>query len=118
MPPASASSTNEPRPARSSSPNNSRRALDSRILIEQAKGFLTHSLSVGPDDAPAAARLRPAHNRPRTDVADDFVRTVPASPPPGPHPMHQPASSAGVQGVSAPQHTSCYVVGLRRPQMK
>lgn len=50
-------------------------ALNSRILIEQAKGFLTHSLDVGPDDAFAALRAYArTHNRRLTDVADDVVQ--------------------------------------------
>ncbi|MFI6826278.1 GAF and ANTAR domain-containing protein [Kribbella sp. NPDC050241] len=49
-------------------------ALNSRILIEQAKGFLTHSLSVGVDEAFAIMRsYARTHNRRLTDVANDVV---------------------------------------------
>src|SRR6266516_4363053 len=50
-------------------------ALNSRILIEQAKGFLTHSLSVDVDEAFAVLRnYARANNRRLTDVADDVVQ--------------------------------------------
>jgi transcriptional regulator with GAF, ATPase, and Fis domain len=50
-------------------------ALNSRILIEQAKGFLTHSLGLGVDEAFAVLRAHArANNRRLTDVADDVVR--------------------------------------------
>ncbi len=59
-------------------------ALNSRILIEQAKGFLTHSLSIGVDEAFAVLRAYArANNRRLTDVADDVVQgrlTMPATP--------------------------------------
>jgi GAF domain-containing protein len=49
-------------------------ALNSRILIEQAKGFLTHSLGVGVDEAFAALRAYArTNNRRLTDVANDVV---------------------------------------------
>jgi len=49
-------------------------ALNSRILIEQAKGFLTHSLAVGVDEAFAIMRTYArTHNRRLTDVANDVV---------------------------------------------
>ncbi len=50
-------------------------ALNSRILIEQAKGFLTHSLSVGVDEAFAVLRAYARENNRRlTDVAEDLVQ--------------------------------------------
>jgi len=50
-------------------------ALNSRVLIEQAKGFLTHSLAAGVDEAFAALRAYArANNRRLTDVADDVVQ--------------------------------------------
>lgn len=50
-------------------------ALNSRILIEQAKGYLTHSLGVGVDEAFSALRdySRSNHRR-MTDVATDIVQ--------------------------------------------
>lgn len=49
-------------------------ALNSRVLIEQAKGFLSHSLAVTVDEAFAALRAYArANNRRLTDVADDVV---------------------------------------------
>jgi transcriptional regulator with GAF, ATPase, and Fis domain len=49
-------------------------ALNSRILIEQAKGFLTHSLAMGVDEAFAVLRsYARANNRRLTDVANDVV---------------------------------------------
>jgi GAF domain-containing protein len=53
-----------------------RTALDSRILIEQAKGFLTHSLAVDIDEAFTALRTYARKNNRRlTDVADDVVHS-------------------------------------------
>jgi AmiR/NasT family two-component response regulator len=50
-------------------------ALNSRILIEQAKGFLTHSLGVDVDEAFAILRAYArANNRRMTDVAEDVVQ--------------------------------------------
>jgi transcriptional regulator with GAF, ATPase, and Fis domain len=50
-------------------------ALNSRILIEQAKGFLTHSLGLGVDEAFAVLRAYArANNRRLTDVANDIVQ--------------------------------------------
>jgi transcriptional regulator with GAF, ATPase, and Fis domain len=50
-------------------------ALNSRILIEQAKGFLTHSLGTGVEEAFAVLRAYArANNRRLTDVADDVVQ--------------------------------------------
>jgi transcriptional regulator with GAF, ATPase, and Fis domain len=50
-------------------------ALNSRVLIEQAKGFLTHSLSVDVDEAFAILRsYARANNRRLTEVADDIVQ--------------------------------------------
>jgi transcriptional regulator with GAF, ATPase, and Fis domain len=49
-------------------------ALNSRVLIEQAKGFLSHSLGVGVDEAFAVLRtFARAHNRRLTEVADEVV---------------------------------------------
>jgi transcriptional regulator with GAF, ATPase, and Fis domain len=57
-------------------------ALNSRVLIEQAKGFLTHSLSIGVDEAFVLLRsYARTNNRRLTDVADDVVQgrlTMPA----------------------------------------
>ncbi|TCC05033.1 GAF and ANTAR domain-containing protein [Kribbella soli] len=51
-------------------------ALNSRILIEQAKGFLSHSLDIDVDDAFALMRsYARANNRRLTEVADDIVQT-------------------------------------------
>jgi transcriptional regulator with GAF, ATPase, and Fis domain len=50
-------------------------ALNSRILIEQAKGFLTHSLGLGVYEAFAVLRAYArANNRRLTDVANDIVQ--------------------------------------------
>ncbi|TCC25546.1 GAF and ANTAR domain-containing protein [Kribbella speibonae] len=50
-------------------------ALNSRILIEQAKGFLSHSLDLTVDAAFALMRsYARAHNRRLTDVADDVIQ--------------------------------------------
>jgi len=50
-------------------------ALNSRILIEQAKGFLSHSLDIDVDDAFNILRMYArANNRRLTDVADDVVQ--------------------------------------------
>jgi hypothetical protein len=50
-------------------------ALNSRILIEQAKGFLSHSLDMDVDEAFALMRsYARANNRRLTDVADDVVQ--------------------------------------------
>jgi AmiR/NasT family two-component response regulator len=50
-------------------------ALNSRVLIEQAKGFLSHSLGVGVDEAFAVLRtFARAHNRRLTEVADEVVQ--------------------------------------------
>jgi len=50
-------------------------ALDSRILIEQAKGFLTHSLTLGVDEAFAVLRAYArANDRRLNDVAHDVVQ--------------------------------------------
>ncbi|TDW22865.1 GAF and ANTAR domain-containing protein [Kribbella kalugense] len=50
-------------------------ALNSRILIEQAKGFLSHSIDIGVDEAFALMRsYARANNRRLTDVADDIVQ--------------------------------------------
>jgi len=50
-------------------------ALNSRILIEQAKGYLTHSLGVGVDEAFAALRSYARSNSRRmTEVATDIVQ--------------------------------------------
>jgi transcriptional regulator with GAF, ATPase, and Fis domain len=49
-------------------------ALNSRILIEQAKGFLSHSLGTTVDDAFALMRgYARSSNRRLTEVADDVV---------------------------------------------
>ncbi|MEV5966478.1 GAF and ANTAR domain-containing protein [Kribbella sp. NPDC051952] len=49
-------------------------ALNSRILIEQAKGFLSHSLGLGVDEAFAVLRsYARGNNRRLTDVAEDIV---------------------------------------------
>ncbi|MFI7061198.1 GAF and ANTAR domain-containing protein [Kribbella sp. NPDC050124] len=49
-------------------------ALNSRILIEQAKGYLTHSLGVGIDAAFAALRsYARTNNRRLTEVAEDVL---------------------------------------------
>lgn len=49
-------------------------ALNSRILIEQAKGYVTHSLGVGIDAAFAALRAHArANNRRLTEVAQDVL---------------------------------------------
>jgi hypothetical protein len=51
-------------------------ALNSRILIEQAKGFLSHSLDIDVDEAFALMRsYARANNRRLTEVADDVVET-------------------------------------------
>jgi transcriptional regulator with GAF, ATPase, and Fis domain len=50
-------------------------ALNSRILIEQAKGFLSHSLGIGVDDAFTVMRsYARANNRRLTEVAEDIVQ--------------------------------------------
>ncbi|GAA3123388.1 hypothetical protein JOF29_008580 [Kribbella aluminosa] len=50
-------------------------ALNSRILIEQAKGFLSHGLGVDVDEAFAMMRsYARAHNRRLTEVADEIVQ--------------------------------------------
>jgi transcriptional regulator with GAF, ATPase, and Fis domain len=50
-------------------------ALNSRVLIEQAKGFLTHSLEVDVDEAFAILRgYARANNRRLTEVADDVLQ--------------------------------------------
>ncbi len=50
-------------------------ALNSRILIEQAKGFLSHSLDLDVDEAFALLRsYARANNRRLTEVADDVVQ--------------------------------------------
>ncbi|WP_410787206.1 ANTAR domain-containing protein [Kribbella sp. C-35] len=50
-------------------------ALDSRIVIEQAKGFLSHSLDIDVDEAFALMRsYARANNRRLTDVAKDVVQ--------------------------------------------
>ena len=50
-------------------------ALNSRILIEQAKGFLSHGLGVDVDDAFGLLRTYArSNNRRLTDVADDVVQ--------------------------------------------
>lgn len=50
-------------------------ALNSRILIEQAKGFLSHSLDIAVDVAFDILRTYArANNRRLTDVADDVVQ--------------------------------------------
>ncbi|MFC6156982.1 GAF and ANTAR domain-containing protein [Kribbella jiaozuonensis] len=60
-------------------------ALNSRVLIEQAKGFLTHSLSVDVDEAFAVLRrYARANNRRLTEVADDIVQSRITVPAPGP----------------------------------
>ncbi|MEU4292441.1 GAF and ANTAR domain-containing protein [Kribbella sp. NPDC026596] len=62
-------------------------ALNSRIQIEQAKGFLSHSLGIGVDEAFNALRsYARANNRRLTAVADEVVQDriaipVPPSPP-------------------------------------
>ena len=49
-------------------------ALNSRIVIEQAKGFMTHRLGVTVEDAFAVLRdYARAHNRKLTEVAADVV---------------------------------------------
>jgi len=49
-------------------------ALNSRILIEQAKGFLSHSLDTGVDEAFAVMRsYARSNNRRLTEVAADIV---------------------------------------------
>jgi transcriptional regulator with GAF, ATPase, and Fis domain len=49
-------------------------ALNSRILIEQAKGFLSHSLAVDVETAFTVLRTYArSHNRRLTDVAEDVV---------------------------------------------
>ncbi|MFD3402364.1 ANTAR domain-containing protein [Kribbella sp. NPDC058693] len=59
-------------------------ALNSRVLIEQAKGFLTHSLSVDVDEAFAVLRrYARANNRRLTEVADDVVQGRLTLPPSG-----------------------------------
>jgi AmiR/NasT family two-component response regulator len=50
-------------------------ALNSRILIEQAKGFLSHSLGIGVDEAFTVMRsYARANNRRLTEVAEDIVQ--------------------------------------------
>jgi transcriptional regulator with GAF, ATPase, and Fis domain len=57
-------------------------ALNSRVLIEQAKGFLSHSLGLGVDEAFKELRsYARANNRRLTEVAEDIVQdrlTLPA----------------------------------------
>lgn len=49
-------------------------ALNSRILIEQAKGFISHSLEIDVDEAFAVLRTHArSNNRRLTDVATDVV---------------------------------------------
>ncbi|HWD79176.1 MAG TPA: GAF and ANTAR domain-containing protein [Kribbella sp.] len=49
-------------------------ALNSRILIEQAKGFISHSLGIDVDEAFAVLRTHArSNNRRLTDVATDVV---------------------------------------------
>lgn len=59
-------------------------ALNSRILIEQAKGFLSHSLGLGVDEAFGVLRsYARANNRRLTEVAGDIVQdrlSIPAPP--------------------------------------
>lgn len=60
-------------------------ALNSRVLIEQAKGFLTHSLAVDVDEAFAVLRrYARANNRRLTEVADDVIQGRLTLPTPGP----------------------------------
>lgn len=60
-------------------------ALNSRVLIEQAKGFLTHSLSIEVDEAFAVLRrYARANNRRLTAVADDVIEGRLILPVPGP----------------------------------
>ncbi|NUR99134.1 MAG: GAF and ANTAR domain-containing protein [Kribbellaceae bacterium] len=62
-------------------------ALNSRILIEQAKGYLSHRLSVGVDEAFAVLRrYSRSNNRRLTDVADDVVNGRLVLPPTGSDP--------------------------------
>jgi len=65
-------------------------ALNSRIIIEQAKGFLAERLALDVDDAFAVLRRYARdHNRKLTDLAADIIsgRVDLASPPaPKPHP--------------------------------
>lgn len=73
-------------------------ALDSRILIEQAKGILAERLGLSVTDAFSLLRQQArSHNRRLHDVAQGIVR---ATDPPGPPATDQPASpsSAGRTG--------------------
>jgi GAF domain-containing protein len=63
-------------------------ALNSRVMIEQAKGILAERLQTTPDDAfVMLRRYARNHNHPLTQLAGDVIRgtvpIVPQTPPPG-----------------------------------
>jgi GAF domain-containing protein len=65
-------------------------ALNSRVLIEQAKGVLAERLEVSPDEAfTLLRRYARDHNHPLTQLADDVIRGT------APIPRSQPAAAPG-----------------------
>jgi transcriptional regulator with GAF, ATPase, and Fis domain len=76
-------------------------ALNSRVLIEQAKGFLSHSLGLGVDEAFKELRAYArANNRRLTEVAEDVVQdrlTLPAARPARPEQPPSPRDLAPPQ---------------------
>ena len=83
-------------------------AMQSRAVIEQAKGVLIERYKVTPDHAFRLLALASMNvNRKVRDVADDLVRTgeFPVAAPRGPERRSGPASAPGRPGPGAPRHS-------------
>jgi GAF domain-containing protein len=88
--------------------DNLQAALESRAVIDQAKGVLMERYRLTPDQAfQMLARASMNANRKVRDVADELVRTgeFPVAAPRGPERRSGPASAPGRPGPGAPRHS-------------
>jgi GAF domain-containing protein len=87
---------------------NPQSALDSRALIDQAKGVLMERYKLTPDQAfQLLSQASMTANRKVRDVADDLVRTgeLPVVAPRGDSKRPRPKAGPGGPGPDAPQHS-------------
>ncbi|ADB74194.1 GAF and ANTAR domain-containing protein [Geodermatophilus obscurus] len=88
--------------------DNLQAALESRAVIDQAKGVLVERYRLAPDQAfQMLARASMNANRKVRDVADELVRTgeFAVAAPRGPERRSGPASAPGRPGPGAPRHS-------------